>query len=169
MALDSFIELLESEYIDGLMDLLSCPYSLTSVMQEIYKGREKSNNDYKSFFDYYEKLSHSRQFERVKKNIDEADKKNKEHSPHFEALKLYIHQIDTSIEHIGQFFEQYNTDQKNFRENFKPFSGYLEVICDAMNGIKCLNRIYANIVDTDKITHKLYLEGKYHQPLQVNE
>jgi hypothetical protein len=70
---------------------------------------------------------------------------------------------------MGKFFEQYNkqynTDPKNFRENFKPFSGYLEVICDAIEGIKCLNRIYAKTVDTDAITHKMYLEGKHHQPL----
>lgn len=171
MALDYFIELLESEFVDGLMGHLFPVYSITQNMQDIYEKERNQDevDEYQKFSDFYGRLSDEPCFKKIQANVDEVDKRSKEHSPHFEALKLYIHQIDTSIDSMGQFFEQGGNNSENFREKFRPFSGYLEIIRDAVEGIKCLNQIYANTVDTDKISKKLAEEEKYHRTPEVHD
>jgi hypothetical protein len=167
MVVKNLLDLLESEFIDELMGSLQGICSHREMMAENYKVGfvlDDTEDRYLFFLEEYKSLSNNMRYQETKAKIAIADKKNEIHSPNFVALKLFIHQIDASIDSMGLFFEREDNNSDNYLERFKPFLAYLGIIGDSIQGIKCLNRIYANIVDTDKISRELLKEGRYHQP-----
>ena len=158
------VELLESEYVDHLMSSLCSPYSIMQIMGHISKSEVRTTGEdgYLAFSDYYSRLINNPLYAKVKGKLKVVDERREEHSPNFELLKLFLHQIDVSVEAINPFFKVEDNNSDNFRERFRPFSAYLKVMVDAIEGIKGLNRIYGNIVDTDKIAERLREKGEYH-------
>lgn len=155
------LNLMENEFVDSLMTLLQSPFSITKRMSLICREEGSfSTETYDTFAKLYERLSSNPAFHQLKTNVERVDKKAENHSPNFEALKIYLHQVETSIDSMGEFFN--DNERDNFREEFTPYLGYLEIIRDAIEGIKRLNKIYANTVDTDKVSKELASNGKYH-------
>ena len=164
------VELLESEYVDHLMTSLCSPYSIIQIMEMMCKGglRPTEKDEYIAFSDYYSRLINNPHYTKVKDKVRVVNQGRAEHSPNFELLKLFFHQIDVSAEAINPFFKVEDNNSDNFRERFRPFSAYLEIMVDAIEGIKGLNRIYGILVDTDKIAERLREKGEYHSSVQTH-
>lgn len=163
MTYDSEKELLELEYADGLGNSLNRLSTSADIMRTIYEKRQdewiyQGRDEYKAFCDYYDYLRKG--FDDVTSAVKLAEGRNSEHTPNFRLLKMCMRQIDLSVNSISQFFEQTGNSSENFRDRFRPYAGYLDIITGTIDRVHVLARIYSNIVDTNMLAERYCTKRK---------
>ena len=156
-------ELLELEYVDDLETSLCNPSASTVFLKMIFEQKDdewlyEGRDQYQAFSEIYDSMRSV--FEITKRAVQLADDRTQEYTPHFKLLKGCMYQIDTSIASMAPYFGQPDNNTANFRERFVPYAGYLDVILSGIDGIKQLNHVYSDIVDTHMLAERFCTKGK---------